>query len=529
MPYTRGAYGGVKSDDAERSIEYRDRQKRAADSQVGRQAKGNIIDISDRLASSNDKTIQSIESESIRKPKQGSQDRLPSVLKLRFELVTPYYTRKGSLDMEPVKEMEFIDLAKAEKGIIREVLVHGETTLHAIHYMIQKLFGWQNSHLHHYSVSDKDFDMVTDKQNAEKYFNLCGTLFRFPGAEMDDQFWDDDYEEGISFKTWLRHKYICGFNDFAVENSYLRNRMNVEELKERLKNDFKSNPRMTLKKLEEIICFEDPFNKVLEGIPVRNIFKNSNLGTATMTDRAWRGFEEAMIQGTVLDYEDFMEKDPEKYEEVMSMMEDLINLRRNILQIDQAIRYGSEEEVRAFYNEDPQDVLITQKKLIKSYEQILFRYLSIGNPTLIPFAEELFYIYDYGDDWCVKITLVDSYTANENYDVNHFFTHLSDDGVFVDERKIRAQEVQYKNLAGELVEGELREQLQKAYIKGEPVCVMADGLNVMDDIGGLYGYQDFLRTINSKNPDDEDEKEDLKAWAKGMGWTGRKVKPDNIL
>lgn len=59
--------------------------------------------------------------------------------------------------------------------------------------------------------------------------------------------------------------------------------------------------------------------------------------------------------------------------------------------------------------------------------------------------------------------------------------------------------------------------------------MLADGLNVMDDVGGLYGFQDFLRTINSKNPDDAEEKEDLKSWAKGMGWTGRKVKAENIL
>lgn len=125
--------------------------------------------------------------------------------------------------------------------------------------------------------------------------------------------------------------------------------------------------------------------------------------------------------------------------------------------------------------------------------------------------------------------MVDSYTANEDYDTAYFFTHLTEDGAFVDDREIKANDVQYKNLEGQLIEGDLREQLQRAYIKGEPVCVLADGLNVMDDVGGLYGFQDFLRTINSKNPDDAEEKEDLKSWAKGMGWTGRKVKAENIL
>lgn len=51
----------------------------------------------------------------------------------------------------------------------------------------------------------------------------------------------------------------------------------------------------------------------------------------------------------------------------------------------------------------------------------------------------------------------------------------------------------------------------------------------MDDVGGIYGYQDFLRVINSNAPEDREEKEGSKLWAKGMGWTGRKTKPENIL
>lgn len=55
---------------------------------------------------------------------------------------------------------------------------------------------------------------------------------------------------------------------------------------------------------------------------------------------------------------------------------------------------------------------------------------------------------------------------------------------------------------------------------------MADGLDVMDDVGGIYGYIEFLKTINGK---DLEEKADMLTWAKGMGWTGRKKKPENIL
>ena len=36
---------------------------------------------------------------------------------------------------------------------------------------------------------------------------LCGLYFRFPCDDFDDLYWDDDYEDGKSFETWIRHKY----------------------------------------------------------------------------------------------------------------------------------------------------------------------------------------------------------------------------------------------------------------------------------------------------------------------------------
>lgn len=58
------------------------------------------------------------------------------------------------------------------------------------------------------------------------------------------------------------------------------------------------------------------------------------------------------------------------------------------------------------------------------------------------------------------------------------------------------------------------------------MCVAADGLKVVDDCGGLHGYLNMLRTING---DDKEESNDMKVWARGLGWTGRKSKPENML
>lgn len=186
-------------------------------------------------------------------------------------------------------------------------------------------------------------------------------------------------------------------------------------------------------------------------------------------------------------------------------MQELIDLRTNILNIESEIRYGNATRVRKFYKMDPKKVLEEQGEMVNHLEMYLDDYMSGGNPKVIPFAEELYYNYDYGDDWCVKITCLDSYKAVDRFGND-----------FIDSK-------------GDKVSPDLIEKLQKVVLDMAPVCVMVDGLNVMDDVGGLHGYFEFLRTVNSKRPEDLEEKENLRLWARGMGWTGRKSKAENML
>ncbi len=73
---------------------------------------------------------------------------------------------------------------------------------------------------------------------------------------------------------------------------------------------------------------------------------------------------------------------------------------------------------------------------------------------------------------------------------------------------------------------DLQPVLSEVSENGRPACVDADGLNLVDDCGGMYGYLDMLRTIHG---DDPLEVKEMKDWARGLGWTGRKSKPENML
>lgn len=48
----------------------------------------------------------------------------------------------------------------------------------------------------------------------------------------------------------------------------------------------------------------------------------------------------------------------------------------------------------------------------------------------------------------------------------------------------------------------------------------------MDDVGGIHGYVDFLKTIHEAKPE---ERQSMKDWAKWMGWNGRMSKAENVL
>ena len=94
-------------------------------------------------------------------------------------------------------------------------------------------------------------------------------------------------------------------------------------------------------------------------------------------------------------------------------------------------------------------------------------------------TREIEYHYDYGDEWKISTTL---------------------EGIF-----------NYHN-------------------RTLPLCINADGLPVFDDVGGVYGYIDFLKCIKEDIPSDlYKDKEEALDFVRKLGWTGRMSRPENLL
>lgn len=329
--------------------------------------------------------------------------------------------------------------------------------LHALHYMIQSLFGWQNSHLHHFSISQDAFAQMTEGR-FDKWTELCGKLFRFGTDDMEDLYWDDDYEPGISVKSWLKSKYRAPYVQKAYADSLEGNLEGIADFKKR----FPDIPMdIMLKDLNGRVVFEEDYNTLLEGLTLHE---------------------------------------------------------------------------------------------------------------LLPVFKELYYLYDYGDDWCVHISMIDKYDRKTNADLQPSiaggwfvpdimnekdglskYRYFIDDGENNIQKELEKQASEkggYKKEyatteAGEVydisglfdaidnrqhfeceVSEELRAQLAVVDVKKMPICTKADGLNVMDDVGGISGLLDFYRIING---DDPDEKAEMREWARGLGWTGRMSKPEKMV
>ena len=365
LPYTRGQYGGEnRSNTAIRSGIYRERMHMAANSQ--------FVKKSSRKASGRQKGDRTMVSK---------KQKIDSVICLHLEL--------ADSEIEGADE-PIVKYAKVKKSISRDVLVPEDITLHSLHYVILKLFGWQNGHLHSFSLPEDDFQKLTGDR-FDKYSKLCGVYFRFPTDDYEDLYWDDDYEEGRSFSTWLRSKYTGPYVYGGTGDYYLPNQHEVKRFCEHFSD---MNPKaLTLREITEKVYLEGNPNHLLERLCLRDV----------------------MI-------------------------------------------IGDEEE------------------------KVSEADTNICGTDATPIAHELVYEYDYGDGWEVRITLSDVVYTEEDKD-------------FVCQN--------YR-----------------------PCCIRKDGLNVLDDVGGMWGYRDFLVTIHEGS---EEEQEEMREWARYLGWTGRNVSPRNML
>jgi len=355
LPYEKGLYDEpAKTDTAIRSEKYRERNRTYAQKSRSREQQ----------------TIEGLSA--VQETTPPSEKKTPFAMQLHLKL------RNSQLDSMPGDEAKI--LAKyggVAKTISRDVIVPSSLALHQLHYLINMAFGWTNSHLHNFQLPLPLFQALT-KGKLLEIAPVFGYYLQFPNITFRDAFWDDDYDESKSPRTWMRSKYLKPYTYGGYSEYWLENQAEIHDLaniipildvrpfrwKEEVKPKKVKFENATLRDLLDAITFD-------EGMPdsLKESLRLSDIFSMNPED-----IESAKATALATDKSSF-----------------LVYKRYRDNAIREAKRMGGVRDMSAY---------IHVARHMESLQKI-------AEPNkIMPIATELLYSYDYGDGWEVDISLV---------------------------------------------------------------------------------------------------------------------------
>lgn len=369
------------------------------------------------------------------------------------------------------EEKEIMHRYGAMEGetISRDILVSDDLPLYALHYVIQRAFGWQNSHLHRFYLPKESVEKLTE--SVEQWTYQVGVLYRSPLMDENAEFWADDYARG-SFKNWLRKKYTGPCVSQCWDEGLIACR---EDMK-----------RVDLDK-EYYVAYG---------------YYGNGEDREAMPLRCWQ------VSGWDGKRNDPPEADNYVHKfrvEAMKLRDLPVSLlsqifERGAFDILERLPIG---QVLALHNmtcEDESqegDVVSTYQEMLDNgmddeIDEILESGLDapMKQPFVYSFTDALFYQYDFGDNWQIRIT-----GSRNCVDL-------------VERGKITQDMLDKSNI--------------KARVTYRPVLLARDGEMLMDDVGGISGFVEFIKAINTMQRGERDEngmsRTELKDWATSQGW-----------
>lgn len=155
---------------------------------------------------------------------------------LHLELDTGYCSKD---DMQILKK--YADI-KHGSTISREILVPEDMTIRALHYTIQRLFGWMGKYDYTMKLPDNIYDDIT-KEDPKRILELAGVLLKCPdGVEIDDEFFVSfDKTRPTDFENRFSEYYTGPYANFVSEEDYNTSNGDIESILDEIAGDNKSN------------------------------------------------------------------------------------------------------------------------------------------------------------------------------------------------------------------------------------------------------------------------------------------------
>ncbi len=384
-------------------------------------------------------------------------ERLPyepqELLRLHVELIADFSEEEKEI-MHKYGEMK-------GETISRDIIVPDDLPLYALHFVIQRAFGFNNAHLHRFTMSQENVEKFT--KSIEQWKDQVGVIYRSPFMAEDAEFWADDYEGG-SFKNWLRKKYTGPCVSQCWGEGVITSRKSVKQV------------NLNAKYYVEYGVFpdaEDPSGETARPFRCQPVYE-------------WDGRKNRK------------NPPPEPLKHVKNYRVEFKNLRELPLSILNQLFPGSAfnilerlsiGEVLAARNMHLTDAFrhgeepsTYQQMLDDDLEYEVKEILADGvdspmdQPCVSSFTDELLYQYDFydcGDEWKFRIT------ASLNC----------------------ADLVE----SGTITQDQLDKSNIKARVTYRPVLIARDGEMLIEEIGGYHGMVDFIRKINTMQRGERDE------------------------
>ena len=545
LPYTEQSVSAEKSESRERVRDFRKRGRKTEEENLFRgERKGSV---QGKIPEEGRKRETKAGRDSAGPGKPGIPADGWSGYLMHVELVMNNYLseEEDGLDIfEDEKEISALrSLLRTRSGITRDVIVPGCMSLHQLSYVIQELFGFMNGHLHHFSLPKALFRRLTDGK-VSRWAELCGTVLRAPVAEdFSDLYWDDDYKQGKSVKAWKRSKYIGEQMNYGVGETFMDSlRLLKEHMEwaERIMKKEKETRRPEEIPLEDFrreYAAEEEMNAVLERLKVEDLFLRE--GEALPDPEAWQDNMRQEAELSLSWLEAF--RKTKSFRSLEEAMGTLRLMREDRASLDQAI-WIRKEEVREAFGRNPDRVLEEIEGEIHRLERQIGDAMHAFDPAVRPVTDTLYYQYDYGDDWFFRITCKEIYfRAEEEYspetETEKAFREAekrSGSRSAEMERKLKAcrwgknymEEYTFMDFTGQEAPDLFWLPLCDCYLETKPVCVQAEGLPLVEDVGGVGGYFGFIRSIHGE---DAGEAAALRSWARGQGWKEIVPKPGSLL